>query len=87
MKQERKINIVTAALFTAFVLIFSLLFFILSDKTVSAAERRNLTQTPELTWEKLSSGKFADLINDYFNDQFPARESFLGVKTLFERLL
>ncbi|MBO4500827.1 MAG: hypothetical protein J5760_01195 [Clostridia bacterium] len=87
MKQERIINIVTAALFSAFVLIFSLLFFILPDKTVSGTERRNLQQSPELTWDSLSDGTFSSKINDYFNDQFPARESFLGVKTLFERLL
>ena len=87
MKQERKISIVTTALFAAFVLVFSILFFILPDKQISDTERRSLTQSPELTWKTLTDGTFSDRVNEYFNDQFPLRETFLGIKAFFERAL
>ena len=87
MKQERKISIVISALFAAFVLTFSVLFFILPDKQVSDTERRSLTQSPDLTWKTLTDGTFSDRVNEYFNDQFPLRETFLGIKAFFERTL
>ena len=35
---------------------------------------------PKFTWKKLASGAFGDEINDYFADQFPARDLLVGLK-------
>ncbi len=87
MKQQRIINIVTTALFAVFVFVLSLAFIFTPDKESSQTERRKLQQFPEFNWGSFSSGKFGSQINEYFNDQFPLRETFLEIKTAFERLL
>lgn len=50
---------------------------------ISAAERRPLAQFPELTKETLLDGKFMTGFEDYTLDQFPLRDSFRTVKSLF----
>ena len=49
----------------------------------SEAERRPLAQMPEITGETLLSGKFMSEFEDYSLDQFPLRDTFRQVKSLF----
>ena len=49
---------------------------------VSAAERRPLAQFPEISAEKLLSGKFVTEFEDYTLDQFPGRDLFRQLKAL-----
>lgn len=51
-------------------------------KDISDAERRKLSQMPELTWESLTSGKFATDFERYTLDQFPLRDSFRQLKAM-----
>ena len=48
----------------------------------SEAERRPLQQFPEITGEKLLSGKFVTEFEDYTLDQFPGRDLFRQLKAL-----
>ena len=50
---------------------------------ISLSERRPLAQFPELTGNSLLSGKFMSTFEDYTLDQFPARDTFRRVKSLF----
>ena len=50
---------------------------------ISEAERRPLTQMPEITLETLLNGKFMSEFEDYSLDQFPLRDTFRQVKSLF----
>ena len=50
---------------------------------MSEAERRPLKQMPEITLETLLNGKFMSEFEDYSLDQFPLRDSFRQVKSLF----
>ena len=52
-------------------------------KEVSDAERRPLKQIPELSASTLLSGKFMTEFEDYTLDQFPLRDGFRTVKSLF----
>lgn len=52
-------------------------------KDISEAERRPLDQFPELTADTLLSGKFMSAFEDYTLDQFPARDTFRQLKSLF----
>ena len=52
-------------------------------KASSDSERRPLAQRPELTVQSLLSGKFMADFEDYTLDQFPLRETFRTVKSLF----
>lgn len=52
-------------------------------KDISEAERRPLAQMPEATMEQIQSGKFMTAFEDFSLDQFPLRDSFRKVKSLF----
>ena len=50
---------------------------------ISVSERRPLSQFPELTGSTILSGKFMSSFEDYTLDQFPLRDVFRQVKSLF----
>ena len=52
-------------------------------KELSETERRPLEQRPELTAQSLLNGKFMEDFEDYTLDQFPLRDGFRTVKSLF----
>lgn len=49
----------------------------------SISERRNLHQFPEVSFERVLSGKFMEDFDDYTLDQFPLREKFRNIKAIF----
>ena len=51
-----------------------------SDKELSAYERRKLEKFPEITVENISTGRFFEKLERYFQDQFPARDKLRGLK-------
>ena len=50
---------------------------------ISEAERRLLAQMPEISTETLLNGKFMSEFEDFSLDQFPLRDTFRQVKSLF----
>ena len=50
---------------------------------ISEAERRPLAQMPEIKAETLLNGKFMSEFEDFTLDQFPLRDTFRQVKSLF----
>ena len=52
-------------------------------KALSEAERRPLAQMPDITLETLFNGKFMSEFEEYSLDQFPLRDTFRQVKSLF----
>ena len=54
-------------------------------KANSDAERRPLAQMPEISVNSLLSGSFMADFEDYTLDQFPLRDSFRTLKSLFHR--
>jgi len=52
-------------------------------KDISEAERRPLAQFPELTGESLLDGSFMADFESYSLDQFPLRDTFRTIKSLF----
>ena len=52
-------------------------------KDVSEAERRPLAQMPAIKAETLLNGKFMSQFEDFALDQFPLRDTFRQVKSLF----
>ena len=57
---------------------------ILPDRYYSESEKRTLKQFPSLTAEEIFDGKLGDEIEQYLAEQFPARDSWVTVKTLAE---
>ena len=81
MEKIKKI-LVVAAMALTLVGIFAL-HVALPDGTVSDAERRPLAQLPEIKAETLLNGKFMSAFEDFSLDQFPLRDTFRQVKSLF----
>ena len=85
--KKQKLHIVTVCVFVAFLLVFSVGFWILPDRSFSAEENRSLRTFPRFTWERLFDGSFSEEINEYFADQFPVRDEFVGLKGMAENAL
>ena len=78
---------VTAALFCLFLAGLGLLHLLLPDRTFSPVENRNLKQLPAFSWSTLADGSYTAGLETYLADQFPLRDSWMGLKTRYERLL
>ena len=52
-------------------------------KEISEAERRPLAQAPEITGDTLLNGTFMEKFDTYSLDQFPLRDTFRKIKSLF----
>ncbi len=70
-----------------FLTTFLLLFAVIPDRDFSEAENRVLQKKPLFTWENLFSGKYSHAAEKYFADQFPGRDSWVGIKSATELLL
>lgn len=53
------------------------------EKKMSYAERRPLKQLPEISVQTLANGDFMEKFEEYTLDQFPARDGFRTLKSLF----
>jgi len=78
---------ITAALFCLFIGGFGILHILLPDKEFSPMENRNLAQLPEFSWQSLKDGTYTADLEEYLADQFPLRDSWMGLKTRYEYLL
>ena len=78
---------VTAAIFCIFLAGFGVLHIVLPDKEFSPIENRTLAQAPQFTWEELLDGTFTTEVETYLEDQFPLRDSWMGLKNRWEYLL
>lgn len=61
--------------------------FLCPDKYYSENEKRTLAQRPTFTISRFLSGKYESELETYLSDQFPARDSWITVKTLTELAL
>ncbi len=84
MKFHRVINIVTSIAFAAIIFLFAIAFVVTPDMDFSEEENRSLTTFPKFSVEALLDGSFSSKINEYFADQFPARNSLVGIKSVAE---
>lgn len=68
----------------AFLAAVSLLDPLFSSRGFSDLENRVLAQRPQLTWERVTSGKFMADYETYVNDQFILRDWWITLKSLSE---
>ncbi len=74
---NRLFSVITIFLFSFFVCILGLMFFLLPKQEESEIERRKLTQKPEFSAKNLFSGKYTDDYSVYYSDNFVFRENFV----------
>lgn len=80
-------NKLVAVIFCVLLAAGTAISFILPDKYYSESEKRTLKQFPEVTANKIFSGDLGEETEKYLSDQFPARDSWVTLKTLSERAL
>lgn len=62
-------------------------FWISPDRAFSVEENRALATLPRMSLDALTSGEYSSDVNDYFSDQFPMRDFWVGQKGNAELLL
>ncbi len=77
-------DIITTAGLLLIIYGFSIATIALPDADFSEQENRVLQQKPVFTFERLMNGKFTTEISDYYSDQIPLRNLFVGTKAVFE---
>ena len=82
MKHE-KTRILGALLVIILWMVLAVAAWIKPAEAHSVAERRKLTQAPAFTTERFVSGQFAKCFEKYTLDQFPMRDSFRQIKSMF----
>lgn len=80
---EKKIRIIGAAVVLACWLALTVAAWVLPPKDISEAERRPLDQFPTLSADTVFGGSFMGDFEDYTLDQFPGRDLFRRLKSLF----
>lgn len=88
MKDNKKwLNIATCAVFLVFIFGLSISSLVTKTKSYSERERRYLEQMPKLSKESIFNGEFSKKYETFITDQFIARDSWIKVKTLTERMM
>ena len=80
---NNKIRIIGAAAVAAIWLFLVAFAWFKPADDISEAERRKLAQFPEVSVDTILEGKFMTGFEDYTLDQFPLRDSFRQIKSLF----
>ncbi len=86
-RKAKKLDRAFVTVFAALILLLSVLFWAIPDRTFSETENKDLTQAPQFTAERLMDGRFTADIADYMADQFPFRDFFIRVKAAAEMAL
>lgn len=76
-------NRIFAIVMAAALLLGTAAFCLTPDRDFSETERRLLQQMPELNAKSIFDGSFMEDFESYLQDQFPMRDSFRGLKTIF----
>ncbi|MBR5119579.1 MAG: hypothetical protein IKV02_01155, partial [Clostridia bacterium] len=84
MKHRHSIVIVVS--FVLLLCAFSLAFWLIPDREFSPRENRALQTLPRIDAQTLLSGELSRTFNDYFADQFPARDLLVSLKGGLELL-
>ena len=79
-------SIATVVIFVLLLSFGAISFWLLPDKTFSERENRALQTLPRFDTEKFLGGELSGAYNDYFADQFPARDGLVTLKGVLELL-
>ncbi len=83
---SKKAQIALVAIFLAFTLTLSAMFFILPKEDYSSSEKRYLAEAPEVSLENFLDGKLTTALEGgesggYIPDHFPFRSLFVGINS------
>jgi hypothetical protein len=76
---------VMSTMFIATLVLITVLNLLIPDRKFSDQENRMLTQRPHLTWAGIQSGEVMKEFENYYADQFVARDAWISIKLGIER--
>ena len=76
---NRKINITVTSIFLVLIFGFGIAFWIVPDTDFSEEENRALQTFPEVNAQSWLDGKASSQLITYYSDQFPLRNTWLGI--------
>ncbi len=79
--------VASALLFVGVLAVFGVISFFDEDKLVSQSENRALAQRPELTLTSIFDGKYTVEFENYYTDNFPARDFFISVNGKIKNIM
>ncbi len=74
-------------LFAVFIAVFAAAGLLIPSRTYSDLENRYLAQKPDFTLESFLKNEFSQEYEEYCNDQFPARDQWVTLKSVTETAL
>ena len=80
---NQKIRAIGAAVLVVLWSVLTVFAWLAPSQQISEAERRPLAQFPQITADTLLSGDFMTDFEDYTLDQFPLRDAFRRLKSMF----
>jgi hypothetical protein len=80
MNNMKKIVSVTVS---GFIILFLLLLVFMPKESFSEKENRYLQEFPSFNFADVASGDYMSDLSSWFNDCFPFRDTFVGLKTAF----
>lgn len=84
MRKAKLHEIVTCLLFCGFIGIMGILYLVLPKEDFSELEKRQLADSPALTWQSLTSGEFGTGLETYMADHMPGRNFFVGLGAYYD---
>ena len=85
MDKTKKISVISV--FALFLFGFLIAHFLLPDKDISTAERKELAQVPTLSSQAVFNGNYFQDLETYLLDQFPLRGSFVDAKSWIDETI
>lgn len=83
--KTRILDLVSVILAAVFILSFGIAIFVLPKKEFSEQENRYLQTLPNITLKRLlTDNKTSEEIGEFYADQFPMRDIFVGIKSMGE---
>ena len=79
-------SVATVVIFVLLLSFAAIAFWLIPDQTFSERENRALQTLPRFDTEKLLQGELSGAYNDYYADQFPARDFLVFLKGALELL-
>ena len=84
---KRKSDLIIVIFFIVFIYGLTISNFFVADKEFSEMENRNLAQCPQLSLAAIGTGQYMEDFETYFTDQFAARDVFVNIKSLSEKVM
>jgi len=83
---HKRVSVFAALIFFGFIILADSVLLFDPSRVISDNENRVLAQAPELSLQKLSSGKFMTQFEDFVSDQFMARDGWISAKLKMDKM-